>query len=57
MKRMFQAVGNQVVFLKRISMGSLMLDKELRVGEYRLLTQEEIMRLKEHARTDKSSDF
>lgn len=56
-KRMFQAVGNQVVFLKRISMGSLMLDKELRVGEYRLLTQEEIMRLKEHARTDKSSDF
>ena len=56
-KRMFQAVGNQVVFLKRISMGSLMLDKELRPGEYRLLTQEEIMRLKEHARTDKSSDF
>lgn len=56
-KRMFQAVGNQVVFLKRISMGNLMLDKELRPGEYRLLTQEEIMRLKEHARTDKSSDF
>lgn len=56
-KRMFQAVGNQVVFLKRISMGSLVLDEGLRTGEYRLLTQEEITRLKEHVRTDKSSDF
>ena len=56
-KRMFRAVGNQVVFLKRISMGSLALDKGLKPGEYRLPTREEIMRLKEHAGTDKSSDF
>lgn len=56
-KRMFQAVGNQVVFLKRLSMGSLKLDETLKPGEYRLLTQEEIARLREHAGTDKSSDF
>lgn len=51
-KRMFQAVGNQVVFLKRLSMGSLKLDETLEPGAYRLLTQEEIARLKEHAGTD-----
>lgn len=56
-KRMFQAVGNQVVFLKRLSMGSLKLDETLKPGAYRLLTQEEIARLREHAGTDKSSDF
>ena len=56
-KRMFKAVGNQVVFLKRISMGSLKLDEKLKPGDYRLLTQEEIARLKKHVGTDKSSDF
>lgn len=40
-KRMFEAVNNQVVYLKRVSMGSLHLDKSLRPGEYRSLTQEE----------------
>lgn len=40
-KRMFEAVNNQVVYLKRLSMGSLHLDKSLRPGEYRSLTQEE----------------
>lgn len=48
-KRMFQAVGNEVVFLKRLSMGSLVLDEKLQVGEYRLLTSEEIERLKKNA--------
>lgn len=48
-KRMFQAVGNEVVFLKRLSMGSLVLDENLLPGEYRLLTPEEIVRLKENA--------
>ena len=38
---MFEAVNNQVVYLKRVSMGSLHLDKSLRPGEYRSLTQEE----------------
>ena len=48
-KRMFQAVGNEVVFLKRLSMGSLVLDEKLQIGEYRLLTSEEIERLKKNA--------
>lgn len=48
-KRMFHAVGNEVVFLKRLSMGSLVLDEKLLPGEYRLLTPEEIVRLKENA--------
>ena len=48
-KRMFQAVDNDVVYLKRLSMGSLELDERLAPGEYRALTQEETERLKEHA--------
>lgn len=45
-KRMFQAVGCEVMYLKRISMGSLKLDKNLKPGEYRLLTQRELTDLK-----------
>ncbi|WP_203361439.1 pseudouridine synthase [Bacillus sp. REN10] len=41
-KRMFEAVGKRVVYLKRMSMGPLMLDEELELGEYRELTEEEI---------------
>lgn len=41
-KRMFQAVGKEVVYLKRISMGNLKLDESLQPGEYRQLTEEEI---------------
>lgn len=48
-KRMFHAVENEVVFLKRLSMGSLSLDETLKPGEYRVLTEEEIARLKENA--------
>lgn len=48
-KRMFHAVGNEVVFLKRLSMGSLVLDEALLPGEYCLLTPQEIERLKENA--------
>lgn len=48
-KRMFHAVGNEVVFLKRLSMGSLVLDEALLPGEYRLLTPQEFERLKENA--------
>lgn len=46
-KRMFQAVGKRVVFLKRISMGPLLLDEHLLPGEYRELTQEELLQLKQ----------
>lgn len=40
-KRMFEAVGNQVLELKRIKIGALDLDKDLQEGESRLLTKEE----------------
>lgn len=41
-KRMLKAVGNQVVYLKRLSMGPLVLDEALAKGDYRKLTEEEI---------------
>ena len=45
-KRMFAAVGNEVLYLKRISMGSLRLDQSLEKGCYRKLTPEEVKILK-----------
>lgn len=45
-KRMFEAVGKKVVYLKRLSMGPLVLPKELAPGEYRALTGEELAALK-----------
>ncbi|QXW65963.1 pseudouridine synthase [Streptobacillus moniliformis] len=44
-KRMFKAVNNEVKYLKRISMGSLILDEKLNLGEYRELTYEELRSL------------
>ena len=41
-KRMAKAVGREVLFLKRMSMGSLKLDPELEPGGYRTLTEEEV---------------
>lgn len=41
-KRMFQAVGKEVVYLKRLSMGTLKLDETLEPGKYRALTEEEV---------------
>jgi 16S rRNA pseudouridine516 synthase len=41
-KRMFEAVGKKVTYLKRLSMGSLKLDPKLPLGEYRPLTAEEL---------------
>lgn len=41
-KRMFTAAGNKVVFLKRLSMGGLVLDGTLKPGEYRQLKEEEL---------------
>lgn len=40
-KRMFQAVGKEVIYLKRLSMGPLVLDETLKPGEYRRLTEKE----------------
>lgn len=41
-KRMFEALGMKVTYLKRITFGSLALDENLALGEYRLLTLEEV---------------
>ena len=41
-KRMLQAVDNQVLTLERVSFGPLSLDLSLQRGEYRALTEEEI---------------
>lgn len=46
-KRMFEAVGKRVLYLKRIQMGPLPLDETLELGEYRELTDEEIESLRE----------
>ena len=47
-KRMFAAVGKEVLYLKRLSMGTLQLDTALKPGQFRELTKEEIAALKEH---------
>lgn len=44
-KRMFEAVGKEVIYLKRLSMGPLVLDESLQPGEYRTLTEHEIKEL------------
>jgi len=41
-KRMFSALGNEVIYLKRVSMGQLKLDSTLKPGTYRELTEEEL---------------
>lgn len=46
-KRMFQARGKEVVYLKRVKFGNLSLDTELIEGEYRELTAEELETLKD----------
>ena len=45
-KRMLQAVGNEVLYLKRLSMGSLRLPADLEKGAYRPLSEEEIYKIK-----------
>ena len=45
-KRMFEAVGKKVLYLKRISMGPLVLPEDLAPGAYRKLTAEELAALK-----------
>ena len=44
-KRMFQAVGKEVIYLKRLRMGCITLDEALKPGEYRRLTEKEVKRL------------
>lgn len=46
-KRMMEAVGCKVIYLRRLRFGNLSLDSALGEGEYRLLTEEEIQSLKQ----------
>ena len=53
-KRMFEAVGCKVTYLKRLSMGSLVLDETLPPEEYRPLTEAELEGLTKQRGTDKN---
>ena len=44
-KRMFKAVGLTVTYLKRVSMGALILDGELKEGQIKKLSEEEVLKL------------
>ena len=46
-KRMFETQGLTVTYLKRLKMGTLLLDSKLEPGEYRRLSPEELNALKE----------
>ena len=46
-KRMYEAVDKKVIYLKRISMGGLRLPADLKPGEYRALTDDELDILKQ----------
>lgn len=48
-KRMVAAVGGHVEYLKRISIGSLKLDDNLKSGQYRELTESEVDMLRNEA--------
>ena len=53
-KRMFEAVGCKVTYLKRLSMGSLVLDETLPPEESRPLTEAELEGLTKQRGTDKN---
>ena len=44
-KRMMKSLETTVTYLKRISIGGLILDENLKLGEYRYLTEEELDKL------------
>ena len=44
-KRMMKSLGATVTYLKRLSIGSLKLDENLKLGEYRYLTDDELNKL------------
>lgn len=52
-RRMCEAVGLSLVTLKRIRFGPILLDKNLLPGKYRVLTPEEVQKLKKAVGLDK----
>lgn len=51
-KRMFEAVGKKVLYLRRNEMGPLPLDETLAPGEWRELTEDELERLCSYKKTE-----
>lgn len=45
-KRIFEAAENKVIYLKRVEFGPLILDTDLTEGNYRFLTEEEVLCIK-----------
>ncbi len=46
-KRMLAAVGNRVMHLKRLRMGTLYLDEDMQPGQYRRLSEQEVLSLRD----------
>ena len=46
-KRMFEKLNNKVTYLKRVKFGDIELDENLQLGQYRELTEEEIIHFKQ----------
>jgi len=51
-KRMMEAVGTKVLYLKRISMGNIILDENLKPGEYRPFNERELDYVKKYKSRD-----
>ena len=51
---MFEAVGNKIMSLERLTFGPLTLDPSLSRGEWRYLTDGEIAELRKHNRNTNS---
>ncbi|MFD2329679.1 pseudouridine synthase [Cohnella sp. GCM10020058] len=51
-KRMFEAVGKKVLYLRRIEMGPLPLDETLAPGQWRELAEDELERLRSYKKTE-----
>lgn len=55
-KRMFAAINKPVLYLKRTAMGPLVLEEELKLGECRSLTEEEVERLKKTGQENRKEE-
>ncbi len=54
-KRMFEAVGKKVLYLRRVSMGTLSLDPDLAPGEWRELREDEVEGLRNYRKDGTAS--
>jgi len=55
-KRMFQSVGKRVIYLKRVRMGPLDLDSALPIGQYRELSETELLQLQSYEGKKKNDE-